>query len=130
MPQVKEVGSGAAQRERRERLIDAVWRLDRWGRSLPDLVTTLKELAEPGVSLVLLTEVADRGRPRRPVGKLFYSGVSRAEIARRLSLPHEVTLSAYPRPTFAPLLKAHRSSAAGRTAGRATAYQPADISPL
>jgi DNA invertase Pin-like site-specific DNA recombinase len=43
--QVKEVGSGAVAREQRQQLIDAarrreidvvlVWRLDRWGRSLP-----------------------------------------------------------------------------------------------
>jgi DNA invertase Pin-like site-specific DNA recombinase len=48
---VKEVGSGAIAREQRQQLIDAarrreidvvlVWRLDRWGRSLMDLVTTL-----------------------------------------------------------------------------------------
>jgi DNA invertase Pin-like site-specific DNA recombinase len=52
--QVKEVGSGAAQRELRDQLLDAarrreidavlVWRLDRWGRSLADLVGTLEEL--------------------------------------------------------------------------------------
>src|SRR6516225_1796267 len=57
--QIKEVGSGASERELRERLmaaarrrdIDAVlvWRLDRWGRSLVDLVVTLKELSELGV---------------------------------------------------------------------------------
>ena len=45
--QVKEVGSGAAQRERREQLLEAarrreidvvlVWRLDRWGRPVTDL---------------------------------------------------------------------------------------------
>ncbi|MDQ2899463.1 MAG: recombinase family protein [Acidobacteriota bacterium] len=44
--QIKEVGSGAAQWEFREKLLDAVrrreidavlvWRLDRWGRSLAD----------------------------------------------------------------------------------------------
>src|SRR5580692_11484019 len=44
--QVKEVGSGAAQRELREKLLDAarrreidvvlVWRLDRWGRSVAE----------------------------------------------------------------------------------------------
>ena len=41
--------------------IDAVlvWRLDRWGRSLADLVTTLKELAELGVGFVSLTEALD-----------------------------------------------------------------------
>jgi DNA invertase Pin-like site-specific DNA recombinase len=52
---IKEVGSGAAERELREQLMAAarrreidivlVWRLDRWGRSLADLVLTLKELA-------------------------------------------------------------------------------------
>jgi DNA invertase Pin-like site-specific DNA recombinase len=51
---VEEVGSGAKTRPRREELpraarrkeIDTivVWRLDRWGRSLVDLVTTLQEL--------------------------------------------------------------------------------------
>jgi hypothetical protein len=57
--QIREVGSSAAERELREKLIAAarrreidvvlVWRLDRWGRSLVDLVVTLKELAEaPG----------------------------------------------------------------------------------
>src|SRR5918912_3023319 len=49
--QVKEVGSGASERELRPKLMDAarrreidivlVWRLDRWGRSLLDLVSTL-----------------------------------------------------------------------------------------
>jgi len=44
---VCEVGSGAAKREAREKLLEAarrreidvvlVWRLDRWGRSVPDL---------------------------------------------------------------------------------------------
>ena len=67
--QVKEVGSGAAQREQRERLLDAarrrgidavlVWRLDRWGRSLADLVATLQELAELGVGFVSLSEALD-----------------------------------------------------------------------
>ena len=36
-----------------------VWCLDRWGRSLVDLVVTLKELAELGVSFVSLTEALD-----------------------------------------------------------------------
>src|ERR1700732_3510289 len=67
--QVKEVGSGAAQRALREKLIDAarrreidavlVWRLDRWGRSLVDLVSTLQELAELGAGFVSLTEALD-----------------------------------------------------------------------
>ena len=49
--QVREVNSGAARREAREKLIEAarrreidvvlVWRLDRWGRSVTDLLATL-----------------------------------------------------------------------------------------
>lgn len=67
--QVKEVGSGATQRPQREMLVQAarrreldvivVWRLDRWGRSLADLVVTLKELTELGVGFVSLTEALD-----------------------------------------------------------------------
>jgi putative DNA-invertase from lambdoid prophage Rac len=141
--QVKEVGSGATLRELREELLQAarrreidavlVWRLDRWGRSLADLVTTLKELAELGVGFVSLTEALDMttatgramagllavfaqfehdilrervraglaearlkgqqlGRPLSAalyadrVRKLYRTGVSKAEIARRLQI--------------------------------------------
>jgi len=48
--QVREVNSGAAKREARERLLEAarrreidvvlVWRLDRWGRSVTDLLAS------------------------------------------------------------------------------------------
>ena len=71
--QIKEVGSGATARELRENLLAAarrreidvvlVWRLDRWGRSLVDLVVTLKELAELGISFVSLTEALDLTTP-------------------------------------------------------------------
>jgi putative DNA-invertase from lambdoid prophage Rac len=71
--QIKEVGSGASARELRERLLTAarrrdidavlVWRLDRWGRSLADLVVTLKDLAELGVGFVSLTEALDLTTP-------------------------------------------------------------------
>src|SRR5579864_7362222 len=71
--QIKEVGSGASERELREKLLAAarrreidvvlVWRLDRWGRSLVDLVVTLKELAELGVAFVSLTEALDLTTP-------------------------------------------------------------------
>ena len=67
--QFKEVGSGATQRLKREELLKAarrrevdvilVWRLDRWGRSLADLVVTLKELGDLGVAFVSLTEALD-----------------------------------------------------------------------
>ena len=71
--QVKEVGSGAAQRQMRERLMEAarrrdidvvlVWRLDRWGRSVADLLATLQELEHLGVGFVSLTEALDLTTP-------------------------------------------------------------------
>src|SRR5580704_12456749 len=71
--QVKEVGSGAVQRELREKLLDAarrreidvvlVWRLDRWGRSVADLLATLQELEHLGVGFVSLTEALDLTTP-------------------------------------------------------------------
>jgi putative DNA-invertase from lambdoid prophage Rac len=52
--QVREVNSGAARRKARGKLLEAarrreidvvlVWRLDRWGRSVTDLLATLQEL--------------------------------------------------------------------------------------
>ena len=71
--QVKEVGSGAAQRECRERILQAarrreidvvlVWRLDRWGRSVTDLLATLHELEHLGVGFVSVTEALDLTTP-------------------------------------------------------------------
>jgi len=71
--QVKEVGSGAARREAREKLLEAarrreidlvlVWRLDRWGRSVTDLLGTLQELEHLGVGFVSLTEALDLTTP-------------------------------------------------------------------
>ena len=71
--QVKEVGSGASQRHMRENLINAarrreidvvvVWRLDRWGRSVADLLATLQELEHLGVGFVSLTEALDLTTP-------------------------------------------------------------------
>jgi DNA invertase Pin-like site-specific DNA recombinase len=71
--QVKEVGSGATQRQLREKLLEAarhrgidvvlVWRLDRWGRSVTDLLATLRELEHLGVGFVSLTEALDLTTP-------------------------------------------------------------------
>src|SRR5208283_3260031 len=57
--QIREVGSGAAKGVARKTLIEAarrletdlvlVWRLDRWGRAVTDLLTTLQELDHLGV---------------------------------------------------------------------------------
>ena len=141
--QVKEIGSGASQRQARKKLIDAarrrdidvvlVWRLDRWGRSVADLLATLQELEHLGVGFVSLTEALDLTTPAgramaallavfaeferevlrervraglaharengkrlgRPLTaalhadqarKLFRSGLSKSEIARRLNI--------------------------------------------
>src|SRR5208283_4571382 len=71
--QVREVGSGAVQRQAREKLLEAarrreidvvlVWRLDRWGRSVTDLLATLQELEHLGVGFVSLTEALDLTTP-------------------------------------------------------------------
>jgi putative DNA-invertase from lambdoid prophage Rac len=141
--EVRDIGSGANLRPKREEMLKAarrrkldvilVWRLDRWGRSLLDLIGTLQELNELGVSFVSLSEALDlttasgralagmlsvfaeferdilrdrvkagiaqarrEGRPHgRPstvqgyadeVQALHGAGVSKSEIARRLSI--------------------------------------------
>jgi hypothetical protein len=49
----------------RPREIDVVvvWRLDRWGRSVTDLLATLQELEHLGVGFVSLTEALDLTTP-------------------------------------------------------------------
>jgi DNA invertase Pin-like site-specific DNA recombinase len=101
--QIKEVGSGASQRERRETLIAAarrreidvvlVWRLDRWGRSVADLVSTLQELQHLGVAFVSLTEALDLTTPagRAMAGLLAVFAEFEREILRervRAGLDH------------------------------------------
>ncbi|MBL8193475.1 MAG: recombinase family protein [Blastocatellia bacterium] len=71
--EIKDIGSGANQRPQRELLLAAarrreidvvmVWKLDRWGRSLSDLVVSLKELSELNVGFVSLTEALDFSTP-------------------------------------------------------------------
>jgi len=71
--QVKEIGSGASARELREKVVEAarrreidvvlVWRLDRWGRSVTNLLATLQELDHLGVGFVSLTEALDLTTP-------------------------------------------------------------------
>ena len=66
---IKEVGSGAIQRPQRSELIKLcrqrkidvviVWKLDRWGKSLSDVVGTLQEMQELGVRFVSITEALD-----------------------------------------------------------------------
>src|SRR4029077_14529668 len=71
---VREVGSGAAKRKAREKLLETarrreidvvlVWRLDRWGRSVTDLLATLEKREHLGVVFVSLTEALDLTTPR------------------------------------------------------------------
>jgi len=71
--QIKEIGSGASARQLREKIVEAarrrdvdvvlVWRLDRWGRSVTDLLATLQELDHLGVGFVSLTEALDLTTP-------------------------------------------------------------------
>ena len=71
--EVRDVGSGATTRPEREKLIESarrreidlvlVWRLDRWGRSLVDLVSTLQELTALDVGFVSLSEALDLTTP-------------------------------------------------------------------
>src|SRR3954469_18489863 len=70
---VEDVGSGVRERPKREDLLRAarrreldlilVWRLDRWGRSLVDLITTIQELTALRVGFVSLGEALDLSTP-------------------------------------------------------------------
>src|SRR3954465_8449978 len=101
--QVREVGSGAARREAREKLLEGarrrqievvlVWRLDRWGRSVTDLLATLQELEHLGVGFVSLPAALDRPTPagRAMAGLLAIFAEFEREILRertRAGLAH------------------------------------------
>jgi len=70
---IEEVGSGVKTRSCREELLRAarrreidvivVWRLDRWGRSLVDLIASLQELTALKVGFVSLSEALDLTTP-------------------------------------------------------------------
>ena len=101
--QVREIGSGASARELRERIVEAarrrqidvvlVWRLDRWGRSVTDLLASLQELEHLGVGFVSLTEALDLTTPagRAMAGLLAVFAEFEREILRervRAGLAH------------------------------------------
>ena len=101
--QVREVNSGAVRREAREKLLEAarrreidlvlVWRLDRWGRSVTDLLATLQELEHLGVGFISLTEALDLTTPagRAMAGLLAIFAEFEREILRertRAGLAH------------------------------------------
>ena len=91
------------KREAREKLLEAarrreidvvlVWRLDRWGRSVTDLLATLQELEHLGVGFVSLTEALDLTTPagRAMAGLLAVFAEFEREILRertRAGLAH------------------------------------------
>ena len=111
--QVREVNSGAARREDREKLLEAarrreidlvlVWRLDRWGRSVTDRLAGLlaifaefeREILQERTKAGLAHAREDGKRLGRPataaihateVRKLHCAGLSKSEIARRLEI--------------------------------------------
>jgi len=63
--EIKDMGSGASKRPEREALLKMarrrevdviiVWRLDRWGRSVTDLLSTLQELNQLDVGFISIT---------------------------------------------------------------------------
>jgi len=67
--EIRDTASGASDRPRRDEILRAarrreidavlVWKLDRWGRSLIDLMASLRELTELGVGFVSVTEALD-----------------------------------------------------------------------
>ena len=118
---VRAVGSGAAKREAREKLLQAarrreidvvlVWRLDRWGRSVTDLLATLQELEHLGVGFVSLTEALDLTTPagramagllavfaafeREILGERTRAGLAQARLnGKRLGRPATVAVHA------------------------------------
>jgi DNA invertase Pin-like site-specific DNA recombinase len=92
--EVQEVRSGAKARPGRDGLLamarrreaDAVlvWRLDRWGRSTGDLITTLDELTALGVGFVSLREALDLTTPagRALAGMLAVFAAFEREVLR------------------------------------------------
>lgn len=95
--EVEDIGSGAKRRPKREELLKAarqrkidtiiVWRLDRWGRSVTDVIGSISELGSLGVGFVSLTEALDFTTPtgRAMVGLLavfaeFERDIHRARI--------------------------------------------------
>jgi putative DNA-invertase from lambdoid prophage Rac len=108
---------------RREIDVIVVWRLDRWGRSVADLMATLRELTELGVGFVSLTEALDLTTPsgRAMAGMLaifaeFEREVLRERVragiaqARKEGRPHGRPRTASLKADEVPRLKAERLS--------------------
>lgn len=91
---IEDIGSGASKRPLRDEVLVAarrrdidivlVWRLDRWGRSVVDLLNTLQELQTIGVGFVSLSEALDFTTPsgRAMAGMLAVFAEFEREILR------------------------------------------------
>lgn len=95
--EVQDVGSGVSDRKKRQELLLAarkreldaivVWKLDRWGRSLSDLIGTLDELTELGVAFISITEAVDLSTPmgRAIAGMLsVFANFERSMLSERI----------------------------------------------
>ena len=81
-PNEKRVRKLLEAARRREIDVVLVWRLDRWGRSVTDLLATLQELEHLGVGFVSLTEALDLTTPagRAMAGRLAVFAAFEREI--------------------------------------------------
>jgi putative DNA-invertase from lambdoid prophage Rac len=71
--EIQEIGSGAKKRPQRDELLKLarkreidviiVWKLDRWGRSLHDLILCFEELNALNVGFISITEAIDMTTP-------------------------------------------------------------------
>ena len=70
------------QQSRRECDVVVVWKLDRWGRSVPDLIGSIRDLAAAGVIFASVTDAVDISTP---TGKAMVSFLATfAEFERDL----------------------------------------------
>lgn len=111
---VSEIASGRAFRPEREAIMSAarshkidvvvVWKVDRWGRNLSDLISTLEELSSLGVSLVSTTESFDM---TSPAGKAMvsmlsvFSNFERDMLGERIKAGIRASKKKHGRPTTA-----------------------------
>jgi len=88
-----ELWAGAIEVARRDGVnrtaaaLHLVWRLDRWGRSVADLLATLQELDHLGVGFVSLTEALDLTTPAgRAMAALLavFAGFEREVLRERV----------------------------------------------
>lgn len=111
---VAETASGRATRPEREAIMRAarqrkidvvvVWKVDRWGRSLSDLISTLEELSHLEVALISTTEFFDMSSPagKAMVGMLsIFSNFERDMLGERIKAGIRASKKKHGRPRTA-----------------------------